>query len=73
MFSLLFFIFLISVLLLGFFPMASIRIGTLNLNGAREHAKRASLFKLIELKHLDVMLIQETHSTDDNTVAWKRE
>lgn len=65
--------FFVSVLQLSSFHMANIRIGTLNLNGARDDVKRASLFKLIEFKHIDVMLIQETHSTEDNKIAWEKE
>ena len=48
------------------------KIGTLNLNGARDDSKRAAFFKLMELKKIDIMLLQETHSTVDNESEWRR-
>ena len=45
--------------------MCDFNIGILNLNGARADFKRAALFKLMELKRLDVMFLQETHSTKE--------
>ena len=56
-----------------FFLMGDFKIGSLNINGARSDAKRASLFKLIELKKLDIMFIQETHSDAANENDWKKE
>lgn len=41
-----------------FYPMGDIRIGSLNINGARADGKRASLFKLCSLNKLDVILVQ---------------
>ena len=67
------FMFVFLFLSILIFSMAKLRIGTLNVNGARKEAKRASLFQLREVKGLDVMLLQETHSTKDNEMAWKRE
>ena len=43
--------------------VVNINIGTININGACTDAKRASLFKLCELKNLDVVFVQETHSS----------
>jgi len=53
--------------------MSELKIGSLNLNGARDERKRASFFGLCSLKKLDVIFVQETHSTFDNEVDWKRE
>lgn len=53
--------------------MSTIRIGTLNLNGARDIKKRAVLFELIRQKSLDVMMVQETHSDSLNEIDWKKE
>lgn len=55
--------------------MTNINMGSLNINGARSDVKRASLYKLIDFKKLDVVFIQETHSDDENErleegVAW---
>lgn len=55
------------------YAMGDIRIGSLNINGARDDGKRASLFKLCSAEKLDVVLIQETHSTADNEADWRRE
>ena len=40
--------------------MVHIDIGTININDACTDAKRVSLFKLCELKKLDVLIVQET-------------
>ena len=61
------------VLQFCFYAMGDIRIGSLNLNGARDDGKRASFFKLCSLKKLDVILVQETHSTADNEADWRKE
>lgn len=53
--------------------MCKFKVGTLNLNGARDRVKRASLFHLIDIKKLDVVLVQETHSTPDLECEWMRE
>lgn len=56
-----------------FFPMGDLKIGSLNINGARSDVKRASFFKLVELKKLDIVFVQETHSDEENESDWKRE
>lgn len=62
------FIFLFSFLPVMCFAMGvflsfiMMNIGTININGARSATKRALLFKMCELKKLDVAFIQETHS-----------
>ena len=53
--------------------MCNFKIGTLNINGARNDVKRASVYSLINVKRLDVTFIQETHSTVDNEGDWRRE
>lgn len=40
--------------------MCDFKIGMLNLNGAWDDVKRATLFKLMELKILSVLMVQET-------------
>lgn len=42
--------------------MWDFKIGTLNLNGARDNVTRAAFLKSVELKRIDLMSIQETHS-----------
>lgn len=53
--------------------MSSIRLGTLNINGARDSGKRAMLYELIRQKKYDVMFVQETHSDARNENDWKME
>lgn len=52
--------------------MCDFKMGILNMNGARADFKRAALFKLVELKRLNIVFLQETHSTDDIASDWKR-
>lgn len=60
--------------LLYFFPfMCDFKIGILNMNGGRADFKRAALFRLFNLKKLNVLFLQETHSTDDIVSDWKRD
>ncbi len=72
----LFFFFLFILLLLKcsfILSMCDIKLGSLNISGAREDVKRASLFSLIKSKKLNVTFLQETHSTVDNESDWRRE
>ena len=52
--------------------MCDIKLGSLNINGAREEVKRAALFSLFIGRKLDVVVLQETHSTAENEPAWRR-
>lgn len=45
-------------------------IASLNMNGARDRSKRVRLFELSKQKHMDVVLLQETHSDAGNDVEW---
>ena len=53
--------------------MCDVKLGSLNINGARGEIKRASLYSLFQTKKLNVIFLQETHSTPDNETDWKRE
>ena len=65
---------LLLLLLCLLFPsMSGIRVGSLNLNGARDIRKRALLFELIKQKGIDIALVQETHSDRANEVDWRKE
>lgn len=55
------------------FKMCDFKLGSLNINGAREDAKRVSLFNLFKSKRLNVIFLQETHSTQDNEAVWRKE
>lgn len=53
--------------------MSHFRVSTLNLNGARDVKKRISVFELMNLKHINVLMVQETHSDSLNEIDWRRE
>lgn len=55
------------------FLMNEFRVGSLNLNGARKAKKRAVLFEMALLKHIDVLFLQETHGDLTNEADWRRE
>ena len=55
------------------FTMSSFRVGTLNVNGAREAKKRALVFDTARMKSIDVLFLQETHSDESKEVDWNRE
>lgn len=50
--------------------MCEFEIGTLNLSNAREK-KRAAFFKLVYLKELDIISVQETVRVTGGRVGWK--
>ena len=53
--------------------MDNFRVGSLNVNGAREQRKRASIYEMAKMKHIDVFYVQETHSDSTNEADWRRE
>ncbi|KAI4885592.1 hypothetical protein NFI96_030074 [Prochilodus magdalenae] len=52
-------------------PRADIVTGSLNINGARDVYKREVLAQHIRLKKLNVVLVQETHSDEEDEVQWR--
>lgn len=52
------------------FPMATLNIGTFNVNGCRGTEKRAALFDYLRFKKADVILLQETHTDQHNQSQW---
>lgn len=63
-FSVLFFLFC-------FLSMERLQIGSLNINGGRDRDKRGMVAELSRSKNIDVLLLQETHSSADNEVDWE--
>lgn len=52
----------------------SLRLLSLNVNGLRSADKRRTLFSLLHRDRWDVVLLQETHHTDDaEAQAWTQE
>ena len=53
--------------------MASLSIGSLNMNGCRDPRKRHELFDFISMRKVDIVFWQEMH-TDINIISqWMRE
>lgn len=50
--------------------MSGIQVASRNINGARQYDKK---FKLYEQEHVDVVMLQETHSDASNVVDWVTE
>jgi len=50
--------------------MEILRAGSLNVNGMRDMKKSVFLSEIINLKELNVIFLQETHSDPDNEVDW---
>ena len=53
--------------------MSGFQIASLNINGARDRAKRAMLFQTIKEKGFDIVFAQETHSDESNSADWAME
>lgn len=53
--------------------MEHFKVGTLNVNGAREAKKRAMIYEVMKIKQIDVLFLQETHSDSSNHIDWRRE
>ena len=48
-------------------------IASLNCNGLRDNKKRKQLFEWIQNKRNDIVLLQETHSTEKDENIWKQQ
>lgn len=52
--------------------MELLRVGSLNMNGGRDGNKLAMVSELLSIKKINVVFLQETHTTLDNESEWKR-
>ncbi len=52
------------------FVMTTLNIGSFNVNGCRCTRKRVALFDYLRLKQADVILLQETHTDQQNQAQW---
>lgn len=50
--------------------MEVLRIGSINVNGARDRVKRGLIAEYVLQKNLNVIFLQETHSDTGNEVDW---
>ena len=48
-------------------------IGSLNVNGLRDYHKRDLLFNYLTRKKIAVICLQETHSVEDDEMAWRQQ
>ncbi|CAC5412131.1 E3.1.11.2 [Mytilus coruscus] len=51
----------------------SLKIASINVNGLRNNKKRALVFNWIVSQNIDLVCLQETHCTHDETGLWNRE
>ncbi|XDV25251.1 hypothetical protein PO909_029197 [Leuciscus waleckii] len=50
--------------------MGSLRVGSLNMNGGRDRQKREMVKEVEKINKLDVIFLQETHSTIKDEIDW---
>ena len=62
-----------KVSLLTSFLMSDFKVCTLNVNGARDVGKRACVYELLQIKKVNVAMLQETHGDTLNGTDWRRE
>lgn len=53
--------------------MEHLKVGTLNVNRAREVKKQAMIYKVVTIKQIDVVFLQDSHSDNLNSTDWSRE
>ena len=50
-----------------------LKLGSFNVNGLGDKVKRGEVFKWLNNKNDDIILLQETHSTPDSEQVWERD
>lgn len=68
--SVLYCFYLIFAILSSFVDMGLMRIGSLNINGARDQTRRAVLAEYMKIRNIDIVMLQETHSDKSNEIEW---
>ena len=56
-----------------FYNMSKLEIVSLNITGFQDNNKRKRIFQTFRNSKFDIILLQETHSTDENVVLWKKD
>ena len=51
--------------------MSKLDIASLNVRGLQDNNKRKRIFQTFRNSKFDIILLQETHSTDEDIVLWK--
>jgi exonuclease III len=49
----------------------TLSLATINVNGLRDKKKRDFVFNWLVAKKVDVIFLQETHSTKDGLIRWQ--
>ena len=53
--------------------MSKLEIASLNVRGLQDNNKRKRIFQTFRNSKFDIILLQETHSTDEDVVLWKKD
>ena len=53
--------------------MSTLEIASLNVRDLQDNNKRKRIFQTLCNSKFDIILLQETHSTDEDVVLWKRD
>ena len=56
-----------------FINMSKLEIALLNVRGLQDNNKRKRIFQSFRNSKFDIILLQETHSTDEDIVLWKKD
>ena len=52
--------------------MSKLEIASLNVRGLQDNNKRKRIFQTFRNSKFDIILLQETYSTDEDFVLWKK-
>ena len=53
--------------------MSKLEIASLNVRGLQDNNKRKRIFQTLRNSKFDIILLQETHSTDEDVVLWEKD
>ena len=53
--------------------MSKLEIASLNVRGLQDNNKRKRIFQTFRNSKFDIILLQETHSTDEDVILWKKD
>ena len=53
--------------------MSKLEIASINVQGLQDNKKRKRIFQTFRNSKFDIILLQETHSTDEDIIDWKKD
>ena len=53
--------------------MSKLEIASLNIRGFQDNNKRKRILQTLSYSKFDIILLQETHSTDEDVDLWKKD